>query len=340
MKIMKVSKARQINKSRELGVLLGSTLMQRRILYSCLAIMNPVVPHLQGLTHREIREWVLDNGREADGLRTYHIDIKDFAEVWGMTHQKDVIGKLHDAIGYDESNGTAKIMGMYFKHKDADTSSKDIEFINIMSKVKIVPDKGVLTVRFTDDILPYLINLASYTTIPLKATVGFKCNYSFGMLEYLLRRYTRGGDYPSHDLSLDALHMTLGTDKVKSYKQWSNFKDKVLDSIERDFSLIAGGGYDLKFEPIRSKNKRGRPSVEGVTIHFSNAGVKRFSEATQAKKTGLGWLLDTTEDELLPTGVAESVKRERAKQKGLQPQTTKEPVNPEIQEEFLFPDGW
>lgn len=339
MKIMKVSKARQINKSRELGVLLGSTLMQRRILYSCLSIMNPVVPHLEGMTHQEIREWMFENGKEAWELRTYHIDIEDFAQVWGLTHQKDVVGKLNDAIGYDPTNGTAKIMGMCFKHKEK--NEKSMEFINVMSKVKVDRDNGVLTVRFTDDILPYLINLASYTTIPLKATVGFKCNYSFGMIEYLLRRYTRGSDYPSHNLSLEALHMMLGTDSVKSYKQWSNFKDKVLDSIERDFSLIAGGGYDLKFEPIYSKNKRGRPSVEGVTIHFSNAGVKRFTEATKAKKSGLSLLFDMTEDELLPTGVAESVKRERAKQKDLQSQSTKEQINPETTEyQYEFPEGW
>ncbi len=308
---MKVSRARQINKSRELGVLLGSTLMQRRILYSCLAIMNPVVPHLEGLSHKEIKKWMIKNGEEAWALRTYHIDIDDFASVWGLTSQKDVVGKLHDAIGYDEETGSARIMNMCFKHKAAGTGDREIEFINVMSKVKVYPDKGVLKIRFTDDILPYLINLASYTTIPLKATVGFKCNYSFAMLEYLLRRYTRGSEYPSHELSLEALHLTLGTNSVKSYKTWGNLKKFVLDPIVNDFSLIAGGGYDLEFKPIHAKGKRGRPSVEAVEIKFSNVGAKQFFAKTKAKKLGMEHLYDITEDELLPTGVAESVKRVR-----------------------------
>ncbi|MDG2870798.1 replication initiation protein, partial [Vibrio parahaemolyticus] len=192
--------------------------------------------HLEEKKPEEIKQWMLDNGREADALRTYHIDITDFAKVWGLSGAKDLKGKLEDAIGLDSATGNAKIMNLCFKHKEA--NEKSIEFINVMSKVRVDHENGILTVRFTDDIMPFLINLASYTTIPLRATVGFKCNYSFGMLEHLLKRYTRGSEYPKHTLSLEALHATLGTDHVKSYKQWGNFKKFVLEPIERDFALV------------------------------------------------------------------------------------------------------
>ncbi len=330
MKIMKLSRARQINKSRELGVLLGSTLMQRRILYSCLSVMNPIVPHLEEKKPEEIKQWMLDNGREADALRTYHIDITDFAKVWGLSGAKDLKGKLEDAIGLDSATGNAKIMNLCFKHKEA--NEKSIEFINVMSKVRVDHENGILTVRFTDDIMPFLINLASYTTIPLRATVGFKCNYSFGMLEHLLKRYTRGSEYPKHTLSLEALHATLGTDHVKSYKQWGNFKKFVLEPIERDFALVDGGGYELLFTPVyATSGGRGRRKVEGVEISFNNKGVRRFNTAVSAKKSGLDLLTETVDDNaMLPEGAAEAVKRKREQLKN------QEKIKEKNKQESLF----
>lgn len=313
MKIMKLSQARQINKSRELGVLLSSSLMQRRILYSCLAVMNPVVPHLLGMSNRGLWNWILDNGREALHLRTYHIDINDFKSVWGLKKSKSTTEKINAAIGYDDETNIASIMSLHFKHKDKD--SDNFKYINVISSAKV--ESGVLSVRFTDEILPFLINLSSYTTIPFKATVGFSCNYSFAMLEYLLKRFTKDGKYPIYDIKLDDLHEILATTTIKSYKTWSNFKQRVLDAIEKDFSLISGGGYEISFTPVyATKGKgRGRRSVEAVTIKFSNQGLKRFKSAVSAKKAGLNYLAEiSSDDALLPNDSADEVRKKRVKQ--------------------------
>lgn len=327
---MKLSKARQINKSRELGVLLGSTLMQRRILYSCLAVMNPVVPHLVGMSNKEIWEWILDNGREANDLRTYHIDIEDFSKVWGIKG-RSVADKLQLAVGSDESKST--IMNLTFKHKSKDNTK--LTYINVVSSAEVDTLNGVVTVKFTDSIMPYLINLSSYTTIPLKATVGFNCNYSFSMLEHLLKRYTKSGDYPSHDIPLETLHQILGTDSVKSYERWTNFKQRVLDAIEKDFSLIAGGGYEISFEPVYGASKgRGRRSVEAVTVHFSNKGLKRFQNAVSAKKAGLDYFTENNDEALLPNNTAEEVRQKRAELSGKKPKS-KPPVVVD-EDGFLF----
>jgi plasmid replication initiation protein len=325
--VMKLSNARQINKSRELGVLLGSSLMQRRILYSCLAVMNPVVPHLQGMSNEEIWEWILDNGREALNLRTYHIDMHDFASVWGLKKSKSVGDQLNVAIGYDETTKLSSIMQLCFKYQAQD--SKSVKYINVINSAKV--EDGVLTVRFTDEILPFLVNLSSYTTIPLKATVGFSCNYSFAMLEYLLRRFTKGGEYPNQTINLDDLHQILGTSGVKSYKAWTNFKQRVLDAIEKDFSLIDGGGYDIHFEPVYAKAKgRGRRSIEAVEISFSNKGLKRFQSAVSARKAGWDHFQENIDDALLPADTAETVKKKRAQQNG------KKPKEPELDSWEIF----
>ena len=329
---MKLSKSRQINKSRELGVLLGSSLMQRRILYSCLAVMNPVVPHLVGMSNEDIWEWILDNGREALDLRTYHIDMHDFASVWGLKKSKSVSDQLNVAIGYDEATKLSSIMDLCFKHQKK--GSDRIKYINVISSAEV--KDGVLSVRFTDEILPHLINLSSYTTIPFKATVGFNCNYSFAMLEHLLKRYTKGGDYPAHDIPLEALHQILGTSSVKSYKTWNNFKQRVLDAIEKDFSLIAGGGYEISFEPVYAKAKgRGRRSVEAVTVSFTNDGLKRFQSAVSAKKAGLDYFIENNDEALLPSNTAEEVRQKRTELSGKKPK----PKCPElvvVEDDFLF----
>lgn len=285
-RIMKLTQAKQISKSRELGVLLNSTLMQRRILYSCLAVMNPVVPDLKGMTHAELWDWILENGRLANRLRTYHLDIHDFARVWKLTSAKDVKGKLQSAIGYTENTGTTKIMNLCFKHQ---VDSKTSTFINVFSSVKIDRERSAITIRFTDDILPFLINLASYTAIPFKATVGFKCNYSFAMLEYLLMRHHRdGSDHQTHTLTLEALHMVLGTNTQSSYQKWTNFKARVLDPIQTDFSQIHGGGYDISFTALlEDKANKGRRKVERIEITFSNLGIKRFIDKKRRKQEAL-----------------------------------------------------
>jgi hypothetical protein len=329
--VMKLSKARQINKSRELGVLLGSSLMQRRIIYSCLAVMNPVVPHLAGMSNEEIWEWILDNGREALYLRTYHIDIDDFSAVWGLAKSKSTTEKLNGAIGYNEETKLSSIMNLCFKHKKKDSDS--IRYINVINSAEV--NEGVLSVRFTDEILPFLINLSSYTVIPFKATVGFSCNYSFTMLEHLLKRYTKGADYPTHDIPLENLHQILGTDVVKSYQVWSSFKKRVLDAIEKDFSLIAGGGYEISFEPVYAKAKgRGRRSVYAVTVSFSNDGLKRFQSAVSAKKAGLDYFIESNDEALLPNNTAEEVRQKRAELSGKKPKS-KPPVVVD-EDDYLF----
>nr|WP_169113120.1 replication initiation protein [Vibrio sp. 41] len=240
--------------------------------------------------------------------------------------------QLNVAIGYDESTQLANIMNLCFKHK-AKNSSK-VEYINVISKASV--EEGVLSVRFTDDILPYLINLSSYTTIPFKATVGFNCNYSFAMLEHLLKRYTKGGDYPSHDIPLADLHQILGTNTVKSYQVWSSFKKRALDAIEKDFSLIAGGGYEISFEPVYAKAKgRGRRSVEAVTVNFTNDGLKRFQSAVSAKKAGLDYFIENNDEALLPNNTAEEVRQKRAELSNKKPKP-KCPEPKVVEDDFLF----
>ena len=281
---MNLSKAKQVNKSRELGNLMNSSLTHRRILYSCMAVLNPIIPHLQGMNTLEIKRWLLDNGTEAYNLRKYDIDINEFSKTWGIGGNS-VVEKINMSVGYDPKTGSSpEIMKLCFRLKN---NHDDIEFVNVISSVRINNDRGVVSIVLTDSFLPYLINLTSYLAIPLAATVRFKSNYSFTMLEYLLNRYSQTIKYPVIQLKLDTLHMVLGTSHVKSYEKWAIFKRTVLTAIEKDFSNIEGGGYNLKFEPIYERQKRGRPKVESVQIHFNDAGFKKFLATKAAQKQGL-----------------------------------------------------
>ena len=285
---MKLSHAQQINKSRELGVLLDSTLMQRRILYSCMALMNPIAPEFEDMTPSEI-EAVLrkEDADRMDTLRNFNIDLRDFAETWKIGGRSG-IEKINAAIGY-KKNSSPKIMKMGFKYVG---ESGDITFLNVISQCTIKRDLGAIHIKLTDCIVPYLINLASYTQLPFKDILGFKSNYSFTMLEHLLKRYVKEARYPVVELTLDRLHAILATGHVKSYIRWTEFKTSVLDRIEKDFFEIDGGGYNINFEPVygRSKSGGGRPSVSGVIIKFDDTGVRRFRNQMKAKKAGLDYL--------------------------------------------------
>jgi hypothetical protein len=140
------------------------------------------------------------------------------------------------------------------------------------------------------------------------------------MLEHLLKRFTKGGEYPDHDIPLESLHQILGTDGIKTYKAWSQFQRRVLDAIEKDFSLIAGGGYEISFEPVYAKSKgRGRRSVEAVTVSFSNKGLKRFQNAVSAKKAGLDYFIENNNEALLADNTAEEIRKKRAELYGKKP---------------------
>ena len=279
-----LSKANQINKSRELGNLMNSSLTHRRILYSCMAVLNPIIPHLAGMNTPEIKKWIIDNGKEAHNLRTFDIDINDFSKTWEIGGNS-LVEKVNLSVGYDPKTGSSpEIMKLCFRLKNCD----DIEFVNVISSVKIKNGSGVISIVLTDTFLPYLINLTSYLAIPLAATVRFKSNYSFTMLEYLLNRYSQTSKYPIIQLKLDTLHMVLGTSHIKTYTTWTNLRVKILNKIVKDFSNIDGGGYDLEFKPIFTKgNTSGRPKVENVQIHFNNAGFKKFLATKAAQKQGL-----------------------------------------------------
>ena len=288
IKIMKLSHAQQINKSRELGILLDSTLMQRRLLYSCMALMNPIVPEFSGMSQSEI-EAVLRNqdADTMDTLRNFNIDLRDFAETWKIGGRSS-IEKINAAIGYKE-NSSPKIMKMGFKYVG---ENGDITFLNVISQCTIKRDISAIHIRLTDCIVPYLINLASYTQLPFRDILGFKSNYSFTMLEHLLKRYVKEAHYPITELTLKELHTILATGHVKSYSRWTEFKTSVLDRIEKDFAEIEGGGYKISFEPTygRSKSGGGRPSVSGVIIKFDDTGVRRFRNQIKARKAGLDHL--------------------------------------------------
>ena len=281
---MKLIAAKQINKSRELGILLNSSLLQRRIIYSCLAIMNPIIPHLKGLTNDEVREWLDQNPKEARLIRTYVIDLNDFAAIWNIGGNS-LTDKIESAIGYNSKTGSQpEIMKLCFKHTSDESKLK---FVNVISSVELDRCTGTFSIELTDTILPYLINLTSYSTIPFKATVGFKSQYSFTMLEYLLRRYVGQSTYPIIDLSIDSLHQILDISHLKTYQSWTQLKRKILDRIEADFSTINGGGYDLSFEPVKERKGRGQPKVIRVLIKFNDVGFKSFINSKENQNLGL-----------------------------------------------------
>lgn len=277
---MDLSKATQISKSRSLGVLLNSSLLQRKILYSCLAVLCPKVPFLAHKNYDEIQKWLAENYEKSKDIRIYNIYLHDFANAWGCKG-KSLIENLYSAIGYDSKTGSSpEIMKLCYKIEN----NENLKFINVIESVSINREKGIISIALTNSILPYLINLTSYSSIPFKATIGFKSQYSFAMLEYLrINRYPK----ENYDLSINSLHEILGTKNIKTYEKWTQFKRGVLDKIEIDFAAISGGGYDLKFNAARQKNGRGQPKVTRVLISYNTIGIKKFLATKNSQQMAL-----------------------------------------------------
>jgi len=123
--------------------------------------------------------------------------------------------------------------------------------INWLSNIRYLKNKGILEIDFNDKLKPYLLNLDTNTTEYFFSEVSsLKSIYSIRIYE-LLKQYK---DLKSRTIELEKLKNMLGATN-KSYKQYNNFKRKVLKKAKEDIKENENTTLYFEFEEIKEGRK-------------------------------------------------------------------------------------
>ena len=145
---------------------------------------------------------------------------------------------------------------------------------NIFSYVSFKNDK--LTIKFTDDIAPYILNLSDgcFTKVPLEDVMKLKSTYSIRLLELMLKVINGG---KKRKFSCEDLREFLNVGDGE-YQRMEAFKRKVLDAPIKEVNEKTE--YLLDYEPTRTGRK-----ITGFDMTIKRkTGKEKQEQAKEEKK--------------------------------------------------------
>lgn len=249
-----------------------SSLNEKRIFYSVLSAVNPLVPELEGATDTEIEDYYRRNPSET----LFTFPIANFVKFW----------RLNSKTIYSEIEKTCQNLPRQQISRAVVDESGKIDGWRVMNAFEYAEYTNAhVAVRFTPSFMPYLINLAGrllgYTNTPLIYAVAFKKSYSFKLLELLLQR----ADIGYLELGIDTIKELF--DVTGKYDKFYHFSKYVLEPAVKEIMNIECESASVSFEPIRKQISGGRASVVGVRFEFLFPEFIRQKSMNRAKAQGL-----------------------------------------------------
>jgi plasmid replication initiation protein len=121
--------------------------------------------------------------------------------------------------------------------------------VTLMGSAKYNYNEGTVTLSFSSQLKPYLLQLKSqFTSYELEKALKMKSNYTIRFYEITKDIFNHGG---TKIIDIDELRMMLGIDE-KEYKLYSNFKLRVLLPSQKEMNNVS----DLRFD--FEEKKKGR----------------------------------------------------------------------------------
>ena len=119
-----------------------------------------------------------------------------------------------------------------------------------LSKVYTNKRSGIATIKLDEDLVPYLFDLGQkFTQYQLCNILGMKSAFSVRIYE-LMKSYAYQG---SKTFEIDELKHLLMVDEVKSYKNFKDFRRKVLEPAQNEINELTD--LLVSFEPITKGRK-------------------------------------------------------------------------------------
>ena len=200
----------------------------------------------------------------------YDFNIRDYCKVCG--------------IDYDNGNNYANIKATLKKLSDRsmwvtfDEKPDEEVLCRWLSKVRTNKKSGIAHIKLDEDLVPYLFDLGrKFTEYQIYNILAMKSAFSVRIYE-LMKSYAF---QKSHTFKVDELKRLLMVEDVKSYKDFSLFRAKVLEVAEREINELTD--LTISFEPIT----QGRKVVQvRFTIKEKAPIDKAISGAIVSEKLG------------------------------------------------------
>lgn len=178
--------------------------------------------------------------RNKENFNVLKLKTKDFMELLGTSQFR-----------YTEIKGIVK--GLMKKQLSIETQEFDL-VVNWVSSIKYIKDTGIIELEFSDNLVPYLLQLKEkFTRYQLKNILYLKNKYSIRMYE-LLKQYESIG---KRTFTIVELKKILSiTDK---YKDFRNLEKWVIKPSIKEINEYT----DLNI--LYTKNKKGR-SIESLSF--------------------------------------------------------------------------
>ena len=183
--------------------------------------------------------------KPGDDPRTwYEFDISDFCKAVGL--ELDTGGAYYRLIKKDLLELTK--YGVWMEREDGSQVT-----VRWLDKAQIIPLIGTVSLRFDEDLHPYLFNLSrNYTQYQLKSALAFSSKYGIRLYE-VLRSY-----YGQRDIDSLAIREINFTQKQirdmflteGKYQRWPDFETRALKPAVEDINRYSDEMH-VEYEKIR-----------------------------------------------------------------------------------------
>lgn len=201
-----------------------------------------------------IRSAIMQVVKEDDELKPYIITIKDFAKLLQVDESN--IYKYADEITDDIIKNPVYVRGERGK-------SGNWMKIPWVSKCEYSPDVGI-SIKLNEELKPFLINLKDhYTQYTLQEVLAMRSVYAIRIFELLQSRIM------TKILPKEGIYIDISVQEIKEccecvdkYKEFSNFKIKVLDKAKDEINRVTMYAMDYSYI------KKGR-TVVGIKFYVN-----------------------------------------------------------------------
>ncbi len=176
----------------------------------------------------------------------------------------------------DAKQDSKKLFDLAFSMDNLETD--EFDYLRVFQRISY--KKGQFLFKWTEDIIPHILDLKEYNLTDLTITSQFKSSFSWTLYDYLKAHF----GYWHKPISKDALMRLFGVENKKTYiGNTALFKKTVLDVAIAEINALT------ELEVWYKEEKEGR-SIVGFDLIWSNG--KTVAGATKKQIKELRYILD------------------------------------------------
>lgn len=208
----------------------------------------------------------LDRANDVPYQLEYEFNIRDYCEICGFDY--------NSGGNYADIKATLKHLSDRSMWMALDDGSETL--VRWLDRVTTNKRSGIAKIRIDDRMVSYLFDLGQrFTEYQLREILGMKSAFSIRIYE-LMKSYEFK---KTITFELDELKRLLMVEDVKSYKDFSLFRKKVLEIAQREINELSD--INITFEPVT----KGRKVVQIIfRIEHKNAIDHYIASAKTTEK--------------------------------------------------------